>query len=121
MHDSDHKIINCDVPQGFILGPLLYIMYINDIVNTTSLLELSPFADDTTLLLSHPDIAHPKLWNTGYVIGFRLISYLSMQVKPITRSSVLIIVQQNPLMQIRTRIHWIIPNQHILEKKKYHH
>ena len=57
MHDSDHKIINCGVPQGSILGSLLFILYINDIVNTTSLLELILFADDTTLLFSHPDIA----------------------------------------------------------------
>ena len=57
MQDSDHKIINCDVPQGSILGPLLFMLYINDIVNTTSLLELILFADDTTLLFSHPDIA----------------------------------------------------------------
>ena len=57
MHDSNHKIINCGVPQGSILGPLLFILYINDIVNNTSLLELILFADDTTLLFSHPDIA----------------------------------------------------------------
>ena len=57
MHDSNHKIINCGVPQGSILGPLLFILYINDIVNTTSLLELILFADDTTLLFSHQDIA----------------------------------------------------------------
>ena len=57
MHASNHKIINCGVPQGSILGPLLFILYINDIVNTTSLLELILFADDTTLLFSHPDIA----------------------------------------------------------------
>ena len=49
MHDSDHKIINCDVPQRSTLGPLLFILYIKDIVNITSLLELILFADDTTL------------------------------------------------------------------------
>ena len=57
MHDSNHKIINCGVPQGSILGPLLFILYINDIVNTIFLLELILFADDTTLLFSHQDIA----------------------------------------------------------------
>ena len=57
MHDSDKKIIKCGVPQGSILGPLLFILYINDIVNTTSLLDLILFADDTTLLFSHRDIA----------------------------------------------------------------
>ena len=42
--------------EGSILVPFLFILYINDIVNSTSLLELILFADDTTLLFSHPDI-----------------------------------------------------------------
>ena len=29
IRDSDHKIISCDEPQGFILKPLLFILYIN--------------------------------------------------------------------------------------------
>jgi len=57
MHDSDHKTIQCGVPQGSILGPLLFILYINDIMNATSLFDVILFADDTTLLFSHPDIA----------------------------------------------------------------
>ena len=49
--------IKCGVPQGSILGPLLFILYVNDIVATTSLFGIILFADDTTLLYSHPDIA----------------------------------------------------------------
>ena len=57
MHDSSHETIKCGVLQGSILGPLLFILYVNNIVNITSLLELILFADDTTLLFSLPDIA----------------------------------------------------------------
>ena len=55
--DSEYKNIKCGVPQGSILGPLLFILYVNDITNTTSLFEIILFADDTTLLYSHPEIS----------------------------------------------------------------
>ena len=102
MHDSDHKIFNCGVLQGSILGPLLFILYINDIVNTTSLLELILFADDTTLLFSHQDIASQneiiKKNYRKYAIGFRPTSYQSMLVRQITWCSELIIIQGNSLI-----------------------
>lgn len=50
-HVSDPLFVNIGLPQGSNMAPILFILYINDIVNASDKFLYSMYADDTALIL----------------------------------------------------------------------
>ena len=55
-YPSNNKLVSCGVPQGSLLGPLLFILYINDVENCLKYLNPILYADDTTIFINGSNI-----------------------------------------------------------------
>ena len=55
---SSFKSVECGIPQGSCLGPLLFIIYINDLPNTLKNITPSIFADDTGISVSSDSVPY---------------------------------------------------------------
>ena len=51
-HTSYPRILQCGVPQGTVLGPLLFLIYINDLCNINTGGKVISYADDTALIFT---------------------------------------------------------------------
>ena len=116
MAHSNFETVQCGVPQGSVLGPLLFLIYINDIHTSAKEVIFHLFADDTCIFFSHKDlnVIESTLNNAlGKISNWLIANKLSLNVD---KSNLVIFSLNKSPHQHDIKIHI---NNELLEPKDY--
>ena len=108
--NSDHNYVKCGVPLGSILGPILFLIHVNDLPSFSSKFRLILYTDDTTLLCrgSNVDNIIEDITNELH----KLISWLANKLHLNANKSTFIIFHPNHEQRTQDK-HIVIDNTNV--------
>ena len=115
---STTQSITCGVPQGSILGPLLFIIYVNDICNVSELLFTVLYADNTSVVIHGKDMASIiTTLNQGL---YKLSTWLKANKLSLNTDKTYYIIFHRARMKLKDNKYPIIMNNSLLSNIKTH-
>ena len=112
---SEEREIKCGVPQGSVLGPILFLIYINDIKKSSTILKFHLFADDTSTLFSHKSLQ--VIEQTYNAELFKVSQWLISNKLSLNVSKSVMIIFNTKQKKTTHKINIKINNEQIQEKE----